>query len=228
MAAGLSIELVRKAFGRKGVLRGASVWSTSGKVTLLLGRNGCGKSTLIRCGLGLEKWDEGGVFVNGRHVAPDLPSLSLLGVFYWPDAGLLSRRRTVRWHLDAFRRERAVPVPERCAELLDRRPDQLSGGERRRCELALVEAAAPRFLVADEPLASAEPNERAGICDALRAMARGGAAVLVTGHTVEDLLHVADDVIWMVGGTTHHVGTPAEARAHFQLRRDYLGGRAAS
>ena len=67
-----------------------------------------------------------------------------------------------------------------------------------------------------------------GICAALRALARDGAGVLVTGHSVEDLLQLADDVIWMVGGTTHHVGTPAQARAHFQLRKDYLGGRVAS
>jgi len=230
MAARLSIELVRKAFGDRSVLKGASVWSEAGKVTLLLGKNGCGKSTLLRCGMGLQRWDEGSVFVDGKHVAPDLPSLALMGVFYWPDVGLLSRRRTIGWHLQAVRKGVAVDAsnaPESCAEFLDRRPHELSGGERRQCERAIVEEAKPRFLIADEPLASAEPRERQGICDALRRLARNGAAVLVTGHDVDDLLDFADDVVWMVAGTTHHLGTTAEARAHWQFRKDYLGGRAA-
>jgi lipopolysaccharide export system ATP-binding protein len=231
MAARLSIELVRKTFRGRPVLKGASVWSEAGKVTLLLGRNGCGKSTLLRCGVGLKRWNEGGVFVDGKHVAPDLPSLALLGVFYWPDAGLLSRRRTIGWHLQGVRKGAAVDAsnaPEYCAAFLDRRPDELSGGERQRCEMTIVEEAKPRFLITDEPLASVEPRERAGICDRLRRLARGGAAVLVTGHEVDDLLDLADDVVWMVAGTTHHLGTTAVARAHFQFRKDYLGSRAAS
>jgi ABC-type multidrug transport system ATPase subunit len=229
MHPGFVIDTAWKSFGRRDVLKNASAWSVPGRVTLLLGRNGCGKSTLLRCATGQYRWEKGSVFIDGRQLVPDLAFLSSLGVFYWPDADLLSRRRTIGWHLAALsaRAGTAASPPAACEPFLDRRPGEISGGERRWCELALVEGARPRFLLADEPLLGVQPAGRGEFCAALRRLAAGGAAVLVTGHEVEDLLEAADDVIWMVAGTTHHLGTPAEARAHWQFRSEYLGMRAA-
>ena len=79
--------------------------------------------------------------------------------------------------------------------------------------------------MADEPLAGIQPSDRAFIAEALTAVARAGAAVLVTGHDVDDLFDLADEVVWMASGTTHGLGTVAEARRHTQFCREYLGPR---
>lgn len=232
MVPGFVVDSVWKAFADRAVLKGAFAWAVPGRVTLLLGSNGSGKSTLLRCCTGLLRWDQGACFIQGKFVRPHLPSLAARGVFYWPDAGLLSRRRTIGWHLAAVRR--SLPpaptsdLPGRCAALLPHRPDAVSGGELRRCELAVVLEASPRFLLADEPLLASSPRDRAELCSALRAHADRGAAVLATGHEVEDLLDIADDVIWMSAGRTRHLGTPADARTNWHFRRDYLAGRARS
>ena len=203
MGFALTVDSVWKAFGDRAVLKGASVWARPGRVGLLLGSNGSGKSTLLRCAVGAERWDQGGVFVAGHRAPPDLVQLSRLGLFYWPDGGLLSRRRTVGWHLAAVRKSRRTngtgPVETSCGRFEDRLPDELSGGERRRCELALVEAAEPRVLLADEPLLGIAPSERTDLCRALRALADRGCAVLVTGHEVEDLLDLAASRTTLLG-----------------------------
>jgi len=224
------IDSVWKAFGERAVLKGATVWAEPGRVTLLLGGNGSGKSTLLRCATGLVRADRGLVLVDGRPVPPRLDRLAREGVFLWPDTDLLSRRRTVGWHLDALRRSTGRDAPaearEACAPFLDRLPDELSGGERRRCELAMARAAHPRVLLADEPLMGIAPIARDDVCRALRSLADTGTAVLVTGHEVEDLLALADEVVWITAGTTHGLGSAMEARGNWAFRKEYLAGRA--
>jgi ABC-type multidrug transport system ATPase subunit len=230
MAPGFVVDSVWKAFGDRAVLKGAFAWAVPGRVTLLLGGNGSGKSTLLRCCTGLVKWEEGSCFIDGELVSPHLPTLAKRGVFYWPDVGLLSRRRTIGWHLAAVRQSSRIAsqsdLARSCDPFLTRRPDDLSGGERRRCELAVVMEANPPFLLADEPLLGTAPQDRAGVCAALRAHADRGAAVLATGHEVEDLLGMADDVIWLTEGRTRHIGTAGDAKTNWLFRRDYLAGRA--
>lgn len=163
------------------------------------------------------------------HTRPRLWNLAARGLFYLPDQGLLSRRMTFGTHLALLASRFGVTDAHAVAEhlgaaaLLDAYPDQLSGGEKRRCELTLAVARRPRCLIADEPLAEVEAKERGMVASALRGLASTGAAVLVTGHEVEDLLAVADEVVWMTAGTTHGLGSPVEARAHAQFRREYLG-----
>ncbi len=153
------------------------------------------------------------------------------GLFYLPDRGLLAVRQTLQDQLslvlDRFPEARADGVLEklRIVHLLESTPEEMSGGERRRAEIALAAARRPRCLLADEPLTEIEPRDRTLVCDTIRDMARGGCAVLVTGHEVEDLLELADEIIWMVSGTTHSLGSPAAAQAHDQFRREYLGPR---
>jgi len=154
-----------------------------------MGRNGCGKTTLLRCGLGLTWAEFGVVLLEGRRVSGGLPEMSQAGVAFLPDRRLLSPRLTLREHLAAFeqaRHEVLDPGPAATLDvedLLDSRSFRMSGGEQRR------------------------------------------AAILVTGHEVEDLFDLADEVIWMVAGTTHGLGTPEEAARHAQFRLEYLGTR---
>jgi ABC-type lipopolysaccharide export system ATPase subunit len=99
----------------------------------------------------------------------------------------------------------------------------MSGGECRRAEVAMAWIRQPRCLLADEPFLGVNPIAAETVARALRRMADGGCAVVVTGHEVPQLMEIADEIVWMVAGTTHGVGTPEEAARHDQFVRDYLG-----
>ena len=224
-----AIETVWKQFGRRPVLRNASVWAYPGAVTVLFGRNGEGKSTLLRCGLGLLRSDVGVTILGDRrHHRPSLARLAWEGLFFLPDRDLFSPQLTVAAQVRALvarfpeaapaRLERIVPEPG----LLDRHSWELSGGERRRAEVGYAGARGPTVLVADEPLRGLAPLDAQVVAGALRTLAAEGCAVLVTGHEARALLDVADHVVWMTGGTTHHLGPRDVALAHDQFRSNYL------
>lgn len=221
-----------KSFGRTEVLKSATVWARAGQVTVVMGRNGSGKTTLLRAALGIYRRDFGIVRYEGNDVPrPSVWRLARLGLFFVPDRGLLGRRGSFREQLGMFERRfggaDSSAVLERLgvASLLDRTAAEMSGGERRRAELALAVARRPRCLIADEPLTEVEPKDRSTVVEALRDLAATGCAVLLTGHEVEDLFDAADEVVWMVAGTTHSLGPPRAAAEHHQFRREYLGPR---
>jgi ABC-type multidrug transport system ATPase subunit len=220
------------SFGEREVLKAASVWVHRGKVTSLMGRNGCGKTTLIRAALGLGRRDFGTVLLAGQAFPePRLYRMAELGLFFLPDRALLSRRRSLRWHLDFLgdrfpeTGHRRPPAVLRVEDLIEKRPWEMSRGERRRAELCLAWAREPSCLVADEPLEGLAPKDQEAVVGVLRELAGEGCGVLVTGHDVRPLLEVSDDVVWMVGGTTHGLGPPDAAREHHQFCREYLGPR---
>jgi lipopolysaccharide export system ATP-binding protein len=128
----------------------------------------------------------------------------------------------VSHHLPSARIQEAVEVC-RLEELMSLTTRKLSGGERRRVELGVAVARNPTVLLADEPFLGVMPKDRQFILDVFQMMTDRGAGVLVTGHEIETLLDLADDVIWMTSGTTHHLGSPEEAVEHDQFRREYLG-----
>ena len=203
----LAFDSFGKSFDGKAVLYSASVYAYPGRITALLGRNGSGKSTLLRVGLGLWR-----------------------ALFYLPDQDLLSRRLSLGEQLELYAARFGSSLGDaveglRLEGLLDLHVLQLSGGEERRAELALARIATPRCLIADEPFAGQSPLDRALVARELLGHARRGAALVITGHEVDDLFGVADEVVWMYAGTTHLLGTPREAALHHQFRREYLGPR---
>jgi len=223
-------ESIGVSFYGNPVLKSASVWASTGKVTALLGRNGSGKTTLFRAALGLVGREFGTVrFSSETFLTPHLHQLSSLGLFYLPDLGLLSRRRTLRWHLSVLRErypsevKDRIPASLRVEELMEKTVWQMSGGEERRAELALAWTRGPSCLLADEPLAGLAPKDQELVVGVIRTMAKEGCAVVVTGHDVRPLMELADQIVWMVAGTTHGIGSPEEARNHDQFRREYLG-----
>jgi len=227
-------DSIGKSFWGKSVLKSATMWARPGVITVLFGLNGSGKTTLIRCALGLLRANHGMVRYDGRsYLRPQLHRLSRLGLFYVPDRGLLSRRlrigKQVRLVADRFETSDTEEWLERLgvAHVLDRPLVTLSGGERKRVELAMAGTRNPRCLILDEPLTEIEPKDRPYINRVLREMSAEGCAIVVTGHDVDDLMALADDVIWVVGGTTHGLGTTEQARAHHQFRREYIGPRGA-
>jgi len=219
-----------KSFGSREVLKAATAWAVPGRVTVLFGRNGSGKTTLIRAALGLLRADCGIVRYDGEtYLKPRLHHLARKGLMYLPDRGLLSRRRTLRWHFRMLELQMGGGEWGGSVHLmgldshLDKKRDQMSGGEKRRADLSMVLARQPRCLIADEPLAGIAPADKEIVSRVIRGLADDGCAVLVTGHDVDSLMALADDVVWVVGGTTHWLGPPASARDHFQFRQEYLG-----
>jgi ABC-type multidrug transport system ATPase subunit len=196
----------------------------------LLGRNGSGKTTLLRVAVGEVRARTG--FIRFLSKVYDYPSLAVLarrGLYYIEERGRLPGTFPVRAHLEfvsnRFRRQPLDDVVAALAieDLLDKKFHVLSGGEARRAVLAGALIREPKCLLVDEPFLGIMPKDEKMVADALRGLAAGGSAVVATGHEVEALLGVADDVIWCVAGTTHGLGGPEEARAHPEFAREYLG-----
>ncbi len=228
----LAAESIGKSFGRTRVLASAGLWASPGSITALLGRNGSGKTTLIKIAAGWLRPDFGVViFGDRRFTRPRLSTLARLGLFYLPDRDLLVPNHTLRRHLEAVKRRFAAARVEEGVDrlavqpFLDRKPASLSGGERRRAELAVALARTPLCLLADEPFRELMPTETRSIADALRWLADDGCAVVVAGQEAETLLELADVVIWQTAGTTYYLGAPQEARRHPRFQRHYLGPR---
>jgi ABC-type multidrug transport system ATPase subunit len=227
----LAAECIEKSFGKRTVLRTAGVWATPGKVTTLLGRNGCGKTTLIRITCGMLRPNNGVVIYDGERITrPRLWRLARRGLFFLPERGLLLQSLTCGEHFRAVAHHHADShVDEaveklRVDELLNRKPRLLSGGELRRVELAVAFARRPRCLIADEPFYGIAPKDAELLIRVFRELADLGTAIIVTGHEVRSLLALADDVIWHTAGTTHALGSPEMAKQHHQFGQEYLSG----
>ena len=221
-----------KRFGSAEVLRAAAVRAWPGRVTVLLGRNGSGKSTLLRCALGIRAADNGSVTWRGdATLRPRLVRMARGGLFFLPDRGLAVPHRRVETHVHELRAALAPSASLAARDPLEVRPfsnsriRQLSGGERRRVELTLALLRDPVCLIADEPLTGLAPADQERAVRALRDGARRGTAVIVTGHEVEMLLSLADEVVWIVAGGTRVLGSPEQAWAHPEFARQYLGRR---
>lgn len=223
-------EGIGKSFGRLEVLKSASLWGEAGKVTTLLGRNGSGKTTLMKIACGVLRADYGVVSVFGDvREHQSLPRLARAGLMYVPQDQLVSPGYRVRDHFRALATTFGSDGVDgaisemRIEGLLDLRARSLSGGERMRVSLGLALARAPKVLIIDEPLVGLSPHVQEALGISLRTLARKGTAVITSGHDARALLSISDVILWSVAGTTHHLGTPADALAHAQFRREYLG-----
>jgi len=226
----LVADCVSKAFGERRVLTSASLRARTGEIRAIFGRNGEGKSTLLKIAVGWLQADSGIVRLGDITVTrPSLPELANRGVFYLPDHELLAPRIDLDTQLGFFERRygrrsrRDAARLARVEHLLDRRPVSLSGGELRRAEIALALARRPAVLVADEPYRGITPSDHDDLTRLFQTIAADGCAVVITGHEVPSLLSAADHVTWCTSGTTYELGTPAEACEHDSFRRAYLG-----
>jgi ABC-type multidrug transport system ATPase subunit len=226
----LAVDSVGKSFRGRQVLKAASFWSHEGRITTLLGRNGSGKTTLMRIAVGEVRANTGIVrFLSKPYTNPRLSVLARHGLYYIEERpripNTFSIGRQLRLIAERFdRRDLDRAVAEMALEeFLDGRAHELSGGEGRRAVLAGALIRKPACLLADEPFAGIAPKDQKMIGSALRSLAASGAAIVLSGHDVEALLDVSDEIIWCVAGTTHGLGGPAEARTHAQFMKDYLG-----
>lgn len=228
----LVADCVAKAFGSRRVLTAASLRARAGEVRTIFGRNGEGKSTLLKIAVGCLQPDSGTIRMGDTALPhASLYSLAARGVFYLPDHDLLAPASVVGTQLGFFERRygrrtaREAARMARVEHLLGRRPGSLSGGELRRVELALAITRMPAVLIADEPYRGIAPADHDELTGVFRLLAAEGCAVVVTGHEVPSLLAAADHVTWCTAGTTIELGSPPQASRHDAFRRDYLGPR---
>jgi len=226
----LIADCAAKRFGERWVLHAASLRATTGEVRALLGRNGVGKSTLLKIAAGIVRPDAGTVRFRG--VARERPTLAALareGLCFVPDHDLLSNAFSIREHFQFAQGANDADDTARVAErlkidkLLDARPFELSSGERRRAEVGFAMLRRPVCLLIDEPLRNISPIDAEELLRVLVEMARGGCAVVITGHEVPALLAAADHITWCTSGTTYEVGPAFIARTDERFMRDYLG-----
>jgi lipopolysaccharide export system ATP-binding protein len=228
---------LRKSFRGRCVVEGLSLQVQSGEIVGLLGPNGAGKTTAFYMIVGLVSADTGTVELDGQ----DLTSLPMhrraqLGVGYLPQEASVFRRLSVadnilailetRADLDAA--GRASRLEELLAELRIGHVRQssgmsLSGGERRRVEIARALAAAPRFILLDEPFAGVDPISVVDIQHIVRELSERGIGVLITDHNVRETLGVCNRACIVDRGTVIASGSAEEVLANERVREVYLG-----
>lgn len=233
---GLHARNIGKNFKRRSVLRDVSIQVSRGEAVGLLGPNGAGKTTCFYCITGLINPDAGSIELDGHEIT-GLPMYrrARLGIGYLPQEASIFRGLTVEQNLMAVlevvetdRDAREARLDELLAEFgvehLRRAPAMaLSGGERRRVEIARALASRPHFILLDEPLAGIDPIAVSDIRDLVAHLKHRGIGVLITDHNVRETLDIIDRAYILHDGTVLMEGPPAEIVAHEGVRRVYLG-----
>ncbi|MBP02889.1 MAG: LPS export ABC transporter ATP-binding protein [Rhodospirillaceae bacterium] len=235
---GLRVENLGKSYKGRPVLRSVSLSVKRGEAVGLLGPNGAGKTTSFYCVTGLISPDEGKIFLDNQNITP-LPMYrrARLGIGYLPQEASIFRGMTVEANIRAVAE---VVEGERAAQdelvtsllqefsvmhLRDAPALSLSGGERRRVEIARALASRPSFLLLDEPLAGIDPIAVADIRDLVSHLKDRGLGVLITDHNVRETLDIIDRAYILHEGKVLMEGVPSEIVAHEGVRRVYLGDR---
>jgi lipopolysaccharide export system ATP-binding protein len=235
---GLLGQGLGKSFKRRPVLRNVNVAVQRGEAVGLLGPNGAGKTTCFYIITGLIAADTGIVSLDGRDIT-ELPMYrrARLGIGYLPQEASIFRGLTVEQNIRAVL-EIVEPAPEMREATLEtllaefsithlrRAPAlALSGGERRRCEIARALATQPHFILLDEPLAGIDPIAVGEIRDLVGHLKDRGIGVLITDHNVREALDIVDRAYILHEGQVLKQGKPAEIVADPEVRRVYLGDR---
>ena len=210
----------------------------SGEVVGLLGPNGAGKTTCFYSVMGLVKPDEGRILLDGNDVtALPMYRRAILGLGYLPQETSIFRGLTVAQNIMAVLETSEPDKAARVARLdallgefhLERLRDSsamaLSGGERRRCEIARALAASPSIMLLDEPFAGSDPISISDIRDLVKDLKRRDIGVLITDHNVRETLDITDRASIIHSGEVLFEGSPEEVLADPEVRRVYLGDR---
>lgn len=235
-AQGLVIKNLAKSFGKRQVVRDVSLSLQRGEVVGLLGPNGAGKTTCFYMVMGLIGADSGSISIDGEDVtALPMYQRARLGVGYLPQEASIFRGMTVEENVMAVvelvekdRSKRQAQVDSLLAELhVERLRDQsatsLSGGERRRVEIARALASRPSFMLLDEPFTGIDPLAVSDISDLVRYLKQRGLGVLITDHQVRETLQIVDRASVMYDGEVLFDGTPQDVLENEDVRRVYLG-----
>ena len=226
----LLADSISKSYGARRVLSSARLQASRGDVVGLLGRMGSGKSTLLKICAGVLRADSGWIELDGkRYTSPRRSKLALRGLFFLGETDNLAWTLTVREHFTELERRFGGRLSEEAADLvridqlLNRRPQSLSGGEVKRVEMALALARRPVCVLADETFRSADPILCEVLGECFRLLAAQGCAVVVTGHEVNLLMPFLDSITWVTSGATYSLGSTKSAMSNDAFRREYLG-----
>jgi len=226
----LSIRGLQAAYGHSPVLFGIDLDVGAGEVVSLMGRNGMGKTTTIRCVMGLMRGRAGAITFHGRDLAGMPPhAIARLGIGLVPEGRLVFPTLTVRENLLATARPGAWTVARihalfpRLAERAQQRAATLSGGEQQMLAIGRALMTNPRLLVLDEATEGLAPLIRAEIWACLAALKAEGQSILVVDKNLAALRHLADRMTIIEKGRTMWSGTPAELDAGPDLAQRFLG-----
>jgi Cu-processing system ATP-binding protein len=218
-APAVAVTGLRKTFGRLHVLQGVDLALQPGRVTALVGPNASGKSTLIKCVLGLVRPDGGQVTVLGERIGTDPHYRRMIG--YMPQTASFPDNLTGHEVLELLADLRPGEMPDD-GELRERlgladatlaQPVRtLSGGTRQKLNVLVGLRYHPPILILDEPTASLDPVASAALKDVVRARAGGNAAVLLSSHVMAEVEELADDLVYFVEGRVRFHGTLDELR----------------
>jgi lipopolysaccharide export system ATP-binding protein len=233
---GLSVVSIAKSYDRRAVLQDVSLSVGRGEVLGLLGPNGAGKTTCFYSIMGLVKPDSGRILLDGADIT-GLPMYrrAVLGLGYLPQETSIFRGMTVAENIMSVL-ELAEPDREHRHERLDQLLGEfrldglrnsmataLSGGERRRCEIARALAANPSIMLLDEPFAGIDPISISDIRDLIIQLKKRGIGVLITDHNVRETLDIVDRACIIYDGQVLFAGSPEDLVADENVRRLYLG-----
>jgi lipopolysaccharide export system ATP-binding protein len=233
---GLEVISIAKSYDKRSVLSDISLTVGKGEVLGLLGPNGAGKTTCFYSIMGLVRPDSGRILMDGEDVTK-LPMYrrAVLGLGYLPQETSIFRGMTVEQNIDCVL-ELVEPDKATRAQELERLLDEfgltrlrespamaLSGGERRRCEIARALAAKPSIMLLDEPFAGIDPLSISDIRDLVKDLKTRGIGVLITDHNVRETLEIVDRACIIYGGQVLFAGTPEALVADENVRRLYLG-----
>jgi lipopolysaccharide export system ATP-binding protein len=236
LTSGLAVVSIAKSYDKRVVLSDVSLSVGKGEVVGLLGPNGAGKTTCFYSVMGLVKPDAGRIMLDGVDITP-LPMYrrAILGLGYLPQETSIFRGLTVAKNISAVL-ELSEPDKHARAERLDKLLDEfgltrlrdapamaLSGGERRRAEIARALAADPSIMLLDEPFAGIDPISIADIRDLVKELKTRNIGVLITDHNVRETLDIVDRASIIYDGRVLFAGSPADLVADANVRRLYLG-----
>ncbi|HSI19126.1 MAG TPA: LPS export ABC transporter ATP-binding protein [Sphingomonas sp.] len=236
VAHGLSVVSIAKSYDKRAVLTDVSVSVGRGEVIGLLGPNGAGKTTCFYSVMGLVKPDSGRIMLDGEDIT-GLPMYrrAILGLGYLPQETSIFRGLSVEKNISTVL-ELAVTDPVARAARLEQLLDEfgltrlrdapamaLSGGERRRAEIARALAADPSIMLLDEPFAGIDPISIADIRDLVKDLRKRNIGVLITDHNVRETLEIVDRAYIIYDGRVLFTGSPEELVADANVRRLYLG-----
>ena len=234
----LKAEHLRKTYGRRRVVDDVSLFVEKGEVVGLLGANGAGKTTTFYMMTGLERTEKGSILLNGDNVTK-LPMYlrARLGLGYLPQEPSIFRKMSAEQNILAVLETMKMSRADRFArleELLEEfgithvrktRGDSLSGGERRRVEIARCLATEPQFILLDEPFAGIDPIAIDDIREIILYLKEQAIGILITDHNVRETLGITDRAYIMAEGEILRSGEPNELVDDEDVRRIYLGER---
>jgi len=233
----LRVSSIYKSFGRKKVVKGIDFSMHTGEVLGLLGPNGSGKTTSFYMIVGFYKPTAGDVFLNNQCITP-LPMYkrARMGISYLPQEPSVFRKLTVEENIWAILETRADLTKQQKKQKLEELIEEfsigrirkqqaytLSGGERRRTEIARSLAIEPKFLLLDEPFAGIDPIAVADIKQIIKLLSKRGIGVLITDHNVRDTLEITDRAIIISSGQIVIQGNRQEILDSPLAREIYLG-----